>query len=131
MFQNRCSTIYLEGECKVMKEAFLSTNACPEDLTHWYFHGSKIGMNHLLVSNVLEIARSIRARRIRSILYSLLSSASFGRQYKPSRGTQILTIVYNDTNCERNVGLIFFCQQCGLPARKSRDDHFKHAALNS
>lgn len=37
-----------------MKEDFLSTNACPEDLTHWYFHGSKIGMNHLLVSNVLE-----------------------------------------------------------------------------
>ena len=36
-------------------------------------------------------------RRVPSIMYLLLLFASLGTLYEPSRGTQILTIVYNDT----------------------------------
>ena len=36
-------------------------------------------------------------RRFRSIMYLLLLFASLGTLYEPSRGTQILTIVYDDT----------------------------------
>ena len=36
-------------------------------------------------------------RRVRSIMYLLLLFASLGTLYEPSRGTHILTIVYNDT----------------------------------
>ena len=59
----------------------------------------------------------------RSIMYLLLLFASLGTLYEPSSGTQILTIVYNDTLF---FFFFFFCyQQCGLPPDKSQGRLFQ------
>ena len=59
----------------------------------------------------------------RSIIYLLLLFASLGTLYEPSSGTQILTIVYNDTLF---FFFLFFCyQQCGLPPGKSQGRLFQ------
>ena len=68
-------------------------------------------------------------RHAQSIMYLLLLFASLGTLYEPSSGTQILTIVYNDTLIAKEMSesvifffffFFFFYQQCGLPPGKSQ-----------
>ena len=70
-------------------------------------------------------------RRVPSIMYLLLLFASLGTLYEPSRGTQILTIVYNDTIIAKEMfeSSFFFYQQCGLPPGKSQGRYIIYQAL--
>ena len=70
-------------------------------------------------------------RRVPSIMYLLLLFASLGTLYEPSRGTHILTIVYNDTIIAKEMfeSSFFFYQQCGLPPGKSQGRYIIYQAL--
>ena len=64
-------------------------------------------------------------------MYFLFIFASLRTLYEPFSGTQILTIVYNDTlNCERNVWVIIFSISSAVFQQGNRKgDYFKQMAL--
>ena len=64
-------------------------------------------------------------------MYFLFIFASLRTLYEPFSGTQILTIVYNDTlNCKRNVWVIIFSISSAVFQQGNRKgDYFKQVAL--
>ena len=71
----------------------------------------------------------------RSIMYLLLLFASLGTLYEPSSGTQILTIVYNDTLIAKEMFelsfFFFFISNVVCHQGNRKGYYFKQLALNS